>query len=395
MAKILVTGGPVHASLDTVKIITNKFRGGRMADLAQGLVEIGNDVTYLCSKEAKKPPIYTSGTYTSSGNATSIDLVYHSGYHDYRRRVLEMAPHFDAVVLGAAVVNLIPDNRWMEFTLVGGKFPSHNYLENDPVPILFRIAPRVINGVKRVAPKTVLVGFKLLSGVDDNELIRAAQLTQEESRATIVVANDTVDLDRKIMVTQEGGNYELFNNDCSNLSKEISDLANDEYYSSVPVPTAVKTGKYIEKDIAINIANEYKSKLMTGCQPNGIIFGCVAVRKGDGFIISSRGKFNINDFTYVNNVSHDERLVRYDSDAPKPSLNSPLIDNIFKKRPDVKAVVHWHSSPLYTGVPVCNYSPPATVRDTNRDYIFGDSNCFIIAGHGTYKLLTGEQVNEI
>jgi phosphopantothenoylcysteine synthetase/decarboxylase len=31
--KILITGGPVHAYLDPVKIITNKFKGGLMAEL--------------------------------------------------------------------------------------------------------------------------------------------------------------------------------------------------------------------------------------------------------------------------------------------------------------------------------------------------------------------------
>ena len=35
--KILVTGGPVHANLDSVKIITNRFTGARMFALAKSL----------------------------------------------------------------------------------------------------------------------------------------------------------------------------------------------------------------------------------------------------------------------------------------------------------------------------------------------------------------------
>lgn len=46
MKKILITGGPVHANLDAVKIITNRFRGGRMVDLAIKLGERG----YVCRK---------------------------------------------------------------------------------------------------------------------------------------------------------------------------------------------------------------------------------------------------------------------------------------------------------------------------------------------------------
>ena len=37
MKRILVTGGPVHAFLDDVKIITNSFKGGLMARLVTDL----------------------------------------------------------------------------------------------------------------------------------------------------------------------------------------------------------------------------------------------------------------------------------------------------------------------------------------------------------------------
>ena len=33
--RILITGGPVHAKLDAVKIITNTFKGGLMAELGK------------------------------------------------------------------------------------------------------------------------------------------------------------------------------------------------------------------------------------------------------------------------------------------------------------------------------------------------------------------------
>ena len=49
--KILITGGPVHAYLDAVKIITNKFKGGLMAELADKFKfqpdGAGVEITYL------------------------------------------------------------------------------------------------------------------------------------------------------------------------------------------------------------------------------------------------------------------------------------------------------------------------------------------------------------
>ena len=52
--KMLITGGPVHAYLDAVKIITNKFKGGLMAELGRvshphGFLRgIGNIREYIC-----------------------------------------------------------------------------------------------------------------------------------------------------------------------------------------------------------------------------------------------------------------------------------------------------------------------------------------------------------
>ena len=52
--KILITGGPVHAKLDAVKIITNTFKGGLMAELGKvlrlhGFLRgIGNIQEYTC-----------------------------------------------------------------------------------------------------------------------------------------------------------------------------------------------------------------------------------------------------------------------------------------------------------------------------------------------------------
>ena len=154
--KILITGGPVHAKLDAVKIITNKFKGGLMVDLANKLANQGMEITYLTAKGAAMPePILC--------NDGKIKVVYHDGFHDYHQQVLALAPQFDAIVLGGAVANLIP------LEPLAGKFPSHNYKPGDVIPINFTVAPRVIDDVKKVAPKAHLFGFKLLSGVPHKE----------------------------------------------------------------------------------------------------------------------------------------------------------------------------------------------------------------------------------
>ena len=144
--KILVSGGPVHAYLDAVKIITNKFKGGRMYQLARELAgDYGYEVIYLTPKGIDRDPYY--------GPKGFCKIVFHDGFEDYRKKVLELAPQMDAVILGAAVANLIPANPWK------GKFPSHDYKPGEIIPIDFTIASRIIDEVKEVAPDTHVFGF--------------------------------------------------------------------------------------------------------------------------------------------------------------------------------------------------------------------------------------------
>ena len=74
MKKILVTGGPVHAYLDSVKIITNRFKGGLMADLADNLSGL-TEVTYLSPAKL--------GSVLPKNQFKNINLIEHKGFEDY------------------------------------------------------------------------------------------------------------------------------------------------------------------------------------------------------------------------------------------------------------------------------------------------------------------------
>jgi len=90
MKNVLITGGPVHAYLDDVKIITNRFKGGLMADLAEKMIDIGLHegdlkyyVTYLSGKDVKKPPIWGNHRYGPDGhNAINLQFLEHDGFND-------------------------------------------------------------------------------------------------------------------------------------------------------------------------------------------------------------------------------------------------------------------------------------------------------------------------
>jgi len=373
MKNILISGGPVHAHLDAVKIITNRFKGGLMAATAEQLNALPDvEVHYLSSKGSVIPGIPTD------------QLHEHFGFHDYMKKVLEMAPKFDAVILGAAVCNLILINPFE------GKFPSHNYKPGDIIPIDFTIAPRVIDEVKKVAPNTHLFGFKLLSGVPHEELIQAAYDIVLESKATCVFANDATDLNTKFAVTKEGAEHKM---DYQDVPKFIMDMVNDKYYSTELVHNQ---GKY---DIVLR-SKEKKMRSLIDCyrnkfvEKNGYVFGTVAVRL-DGprwekpvFLTTARGKNEIEDFTIVENVDHENRVVK--SYGKKATLNAPLLERIFWLNPNVKAIVHYHDTTIMnfgtSDFKILPYAPPGTQRDSLRDERYLRSD-FEIRNHGIFILI--------
>ena len=60
----------------------------------------------------------------------------------------------------------------------------------DSLVIVLRPTPKIISLIKKISPKTFLVGFKLLDGVDKEELIEVAKNLRDKNKCDLVVAND-------------------------------------------------------------------------------------------------------------------------------------------------------------------------------------------------------------
>lgn len=373
--RILVTGGPVHARLDAVKVITNRFKGGLMAELADSLAERGAEVVYLTAKGAKEP--------------SRCAVRYHDGFEEYMGQVLDLAKEFDAVVLGAAVPNLVPDRRWE------GKFPSHRYRELEVITVPFRVAPRVVNRVRNAAPQVKLFAFKLLAGADHAELIEAAYQLALDSRATAVVANDLADLDHIWAVTRERSVHPMRRGD---LGGFILELANDVYYRTelLPADRADVAAEELQRfwagergRAAQLLIERFRDKFVCRYGTEQYVFGTVAVRLSSGrFVTTGRGKRELDDWCVVEGVDHERRVV---VSSRRATLNAPLLDRIFRARPDVDAIVHYHDTE--PNLPVLPWAPPGTVRDSDRKV----SGPFVIDRHGTVRFfrLDGSEPEEV
>ncbi len=376
MKKILITGGPVFAYLDDVKIITNKFKGGLMANLASKFIERDCDISisdsetieviYLCAKGSKEP----------TGDLSYCQIMYHNGIEDYMYQVRKYASNMDAIVLGAAVANLIPKNR------IKGKFPSHNHKPGDTIPIDFTIAPRIIDEVKKVNPNVHLFGYKLLSGVDYYELIDAAYGVLLESKAVTVFANDAKDLMQKYAVTKERGVHPIHNDGVINW---IIDRMYEKYYSTVlpDSPDSLPESGEAKADIKIwkarlkKIIDENKNSFIK--VDEGFVFGSAAMLfqpNGQSFITTARGKNEIDDFAFVNSVDHQKREV-YCAKDKKASLNAPLFHYIFTHF-SVDYILHFHHQ--REDLMTLPYATPGTDKDSTKRALTRPS--FNIRGHG-------------
>lgn len=363
--RILITGGPVHAYLDAVKLVTNRFKGGLMAGLAADFArDYVCEVTYLCAKGSTVPPA-----------AANLQVVQHDGFDEYRRLVSELAKTHTDVILGAAVANLIPANPWK------GKFPSHNYQPGDIVSVDFMVAPRIIDEVKKAAPHVNLFGFKLLSGVDHEELVRAAYGIVLEAKATAVIANDAKDLQQKFIVTRERGVHPVHNLE---LAGQLWAMMCDEHYRSEVTPQLPAELEDERRAFLAEVQQiaERNPRVFVEVE-GGLLFGTVAKRRADGvsFWTTARGKRELEQAVLVTKVDH--QALRVFTQGERATLNAPLLARIFEAMPEVQTIVHGHVQ--VPSLPTLPYAPPGTVRDSQRD--LSENNSFNIAEHGCFFLL--------
>jgi phosphopantothenoylcysteine synthetase/decarboxylase len=202
MKKILISVGPIPARVDSVKFITNVFKGGLALKTAEYLSQKGNDVTIVAWEHTKLE--------------TSLPIIAIKDVMDYYHTIL--ASEFDAYILAGAVANLMPSNPYQ------GKFPSHNYQVGEKFQIEFEIAPRVIDEIKKKYPRSTLIGYKLFDG-DDESLIKAAKVTLHESKANLVFANHPKwAKEKKIVLTQDGSIFQCsFDEHCDLMHRLIQE----------------------------------------------------------------------------------------------------------------------------------------------------------------------------
>ncbi len=170
--KILVTAGSTWVAIDSVRVITNIFKGKTGVTIAEKASKLGAKVTLLLG------PSFDVSSIKLSKN---LNIVRFKFFDDLDRLVSKYLSEekFDVVIHSAAVA----DFRLAE--VHNGKIKS-NVGE-----LILRLVPtnKIVDGLKKISPDIFLVKFKLEVGITPVELENVAIKSLKQSNADLIVAN--------------------------------------------------------------------------------------------------------------------------------------------------------------------------------------------------------------
>ena len=198
---VVVTGGATIAPIDDVRLLTNVSSGRFAAAITEACLDKEARVWHIHARSAELP-LVRFARFDLDSHAPAFELerlmklrdrwqncrdrleliaLEAGNVGDYSatlKRVLESRP-IDVVILPMAVADYEPE-------AFSGKISS----DRESLVVHCRRTPKVIRLVREWAPSVYLVGFKLLSHVPVEELIRRAESACLANSADLTVAND-------------------------------------------------------------------------------------------------------------------------------------------------------------------------------------------------------------
>ena len=351
MKKIIISAGPIPGRLDSIKYITNRFKGGLAFKTAE-LLSKDFDVTIIKWKYCDY-----------EGELKTIDIEDVDEYMNYMT-----TNKYDAYILAGAVANLVPIDPWV------GKFPSHNYKVGEEFNIKFTIAPRIIDEIKKNFPHSTLIGYKLFDGTE-NELIDAGWETLINSKSNAIFCNHPKTAkSKKVMILPDGSIHKM---NFDEHIKKIIEIINIEWYT---------TKAFDIKDLSVYETEIKKlSKLLEKIKikKEPYEFGTVAYKLNDGILTTTRGKKE-NGFCKIFHVNHAINRI-YSTN--KATLNAPFLELLFFDL-DGNIILHGHKQ--LKNVETLPYIFDGTKQYFNIITYIVDKKLttFNIKNHGYYKIFS-------
>jgi len=214
MRNILVTAGGTHENIDSVRSISNHATGRLGSMIADTFAQKNFQITYICSETAMIPT-YENIEIIRIGNVASLaetmetlliqrrfDCVVHTmAVSDFTPQALISLDEMIESVSNLLQMENISQNNISDMVrsaiyqscspLTDKKISS----KTSDVALLLKQTPKIIGRIKTLQPKTILVGFKLLSNVSEKELLQAGENLLIQNNCDFVLANDFANIE--------------------------------------------------------------------------------------------------------------------------------------------------------------------------------------------------------
>lgn len=194
--RVLITAGGTRAYIDEVRWLGNVSSGRFGAELALCALDRGAEVVLFHSERAVSPVEYKidvrgdlDAQWRTVQDAARRFAPHRTRYREekflslpsYEQKLETLLRNepFDVIFLAAAVSDYAPSPT-------KGKIPS----DRESLSLELHRVAKTINRVKDFAPDIYQVGFKLLVGATQEELIHAAERSASANRSDCIVAND-------------------------------------------------------------------------------------------------------------------------------------------------------------------------------------------------------------
>lgn len=237
---VVITAGGTSEPIDNVRKITNSSTGKLGCVIAEEILKLNNldKIYYICSKSAIKP------------NSDKVKIIEIVSTNDLKNSVLEVLVNenidyfihsmavsdytVDYVTTASRLANTIDESnldtesaiRENDNNITDTKISSYE----DNLIIKLKPTPKIINIIKNVSPDTYLVGFKLLDGVSDDELIDVACKLKVKNKCDLVIANDLSNIrngKHKAFIIKDKNNYIVANDKSDIARKLVKEIIND------------------------------------------------------------------------------------------------------------------------------------------------------------------------
>lgn len=186
--KILITAGPTWVRIDEVRVLTTIFTGNTGFYLAHEFAKAGHQVTLIVNPHC----------FCSRRSDPAVRMVPFRYFEELKQAITKelRARKYDAIIHSAAISDYTLKDTF------SGKIPSGK----KPLTLKFFPAEKIIKAIRRLAPASTLIQFKLET--ERRGLLARAYESLRRNRSDYVVANAFCDLQalyRAFLLDKDGG----------------------------------------------------------------------------------------------------------------------------------------------------------------------------------------------